>query len=59
MKQPPWYTASENFLEKQGRPVILLIFAIILVITLVMMLRVYQGKSLLPATTWLVYLMLP
>ena len=56
---PPWYNATEAWLLKEGRPVILAVLLVFLLITLWFLIQVWQGKSLIPATAWLTYLAMP
>jgi hypothetical protein len=57
--QPIWYTKTEDFLLTQGRPVIMLLLLIIILVSLWFLVRAWQGKELVPAATWLVYMFLP
>ena len=59
MKAPIWYTTSESFLLHHGRPAILLALVVLLLITVYFAVRVYRGKSLVPAAFWATYLWMP
>ena len=59
MIAPPWYTASESFLLSHGRGAILLVLAIVIAVSVFYFVRVYKGKSLIPAATWTTYVLMP
>ena len=59
MKQPIWYTKTEQVLLSHGRPAITVALLAILAITLYFLIRIWQGQSLVPAATWATYLWLP
>jgi hypothetical protein len=56
---PPWYNAAEGWLLKEGKPVILAVLLVFLLITLWFLIQVWRGKSLIPATAWLTYMAMP
>ena len=59
LRQPPWYTAGENFLLDKGRVWILILLAAVILISLYYFVRVYRRESAIPAATWLTYVLLP
>ena len=59
MKQPIWYTKTESILLAHGRPAITVALLAIILITLYFLIRIWQGRSLVPAATWAVYMWLP
>lgn len=59
MKQPIWYTKSEQILLAHGRPAITVALLAIILITLYFLIRIWQGHSLVPAATWATYMWLP
>ena len=59
MKQPIWYTKAEDILLSHGRPAITVVLLTIILITLYFLIRIWQGRSLVPAATWATYMWLP
>jgi len=59
MNEPPWYTASEDFLLKYGKPAILLALGVVLIVTAYFFIQAAQGKKLVPAAAWATYLYMP
>jgi hypothetical protein len=60
MKQPIWYTKAEQFLlDHGGAPLILILLAILVAVSLYFMYQVAHGEKLLPAAGWLLWSWIP